>query len=403
MAHELEIINGEASFAYDANGGNPWHRLGTAVQGRMTIMEGLKASNADYSIITMPVGILTGPKRGGHQPLMVVESKRATVRPHPLAGQPINPDDPKSELHPDWQFLGFVSEDYKMSQHEQVLVFAYALLGADQHTGRAIDTIGVLNDGKRFFASLKQPESIMLNLPNGAIDLIDEYLVIHTRHDGIGSTNVFPSHIRPVCNNTVTAGENRAKVMFGLSHRHDLDAEFDTLLQEARAAMNGTTVDDEIAKLAEVAYSDQLAALDANVASVRDDMVNTAMALGSKTINRGSFVKVIDTLWPVNVKDLTARQQTIRRNKVDKMVSIFESERNAGGYGDTGWAAVQALGEYMDHGSPKASVGRLRDSLIPTGHNQVWSVKEAATAIVLNDLWKDGASPVDPELVGALS
>ena len=192
--------------------------------------------------------------------------------------------------------------------------------------------------------------------------------------------------------------------MYTLSHRHDIEAQFDNLLQDARAAMNGTTVDDEIAKLAEASYAADIEALNQNVDQTRSNLVRNAMALGAKTINRNSFVRVVDTLWPVNVVELTARQRTIRSNKIDKMVGLFELDRNSGNYGNTGWAAVQAIGEYMDHGSAKSKSARLRDSLIPTGQNQVWSVKEAATSIILRDLWKDGGAPVfSPELVGALS
>lgn len=413
MAHMLEMIDGKASFAYDVNGGNPWHRLGTSVEGAMTIMEGLSLSGADYTIHSFPVCAAIG--RGRNQKFIELPNRRVTMREHPLAGQPI-PEEATADrtmygtVYPPYIMLGIVAErDYHISQNEQLLVFAYALIGADRdsngETGRAIDTIGVLNDGKRFFATLKQPQAIKLLLANGAADIIDEFLIVHSRHDGHGATNLFESRIRAVCNNTVTAGENAASAMFTLSHRHDLDAKFEELLQEARASMNGTTVDDELAQLAAAAYGPQLAEFNAKVEASREAMAQEAFDLSKVTVNRGVMKKVIDTMWPVDVAELTKRQQTIRANRDQKMMDIFESDRCAGAYGDNGWSALQAIGEYFDHHHVTTSeVGRTVKSLFPASTNQTWKIKEVASQVLLNGAWRDGALPEDTRvLIGSIN
>ena len=45
MAHELEMINGEAQMAYRLSKGVPWHGLGVPVSDDMTPIEMMKAAN----------------------------------------------------------------------------------------------------------------------------------------------------------------------------------------------------------------------------------------------------------------------------------------------------------------------------------------------------------------------
>ena len=59
MSHELEVKEGEASFAYRKEGGAPWHRLGTAVSGHQTAEEMLRLSKGDYEVTLLPVKYIT--------------------------------------------------------------------------------------------------------------------------------------------------------------------------------------------------------------------------------------------------------------------------------------------------------------------------------------------------------
>ena len=50
MAHELEMINGEAQMAYRASKGLPWHGLGTPVSDDMSPQEMMKAAGLDWEV-----------------------------------------------------------------------------------------------------------------------------------------------------------------------------------------------------------------------------------------------------------------------------------------------------------------------------------------------------------------
>ena len=50
MAHELEMINGEAQMAYRASNGLPWHGLGTPVSDDMSPQEMMEAANLNWGV-----------------------------------------------------------------------------------------------------------------------------------------------------------------------------------------------------------------------------------------------------------------------------------------------------------------------------------------------------------------
>ena len=50
MAHELEIVNGQAQMAYRESKGRPWHGLGTPVHDFMTPQMMMEAAGLDWEV-----------------------------------------------------------------------------------------------------------------------------------------------------------------------------------------------------------------------------------------------------------------------------------------------------------------------------------------------------------------
>lgn len=368
MAHQLETTaDGRASFAYNVKGGHPWHRLGVQLEGLQTIDTMLKEARADYDIVTFPVMMQTPSG------LIAVEGQMATARPHPLAGQPILDADGNQVIemtadgvgpafYPAFQHLGIVSEGrYQISGHRQLMRVAYAIVEADEHE-RRVDTMGVLEDGKRFFAYVKDQEPVVLD-PGGIAEVHEGGLGIHTRHDGHGSTALFWSLIRIVCNNTVTMAENTADAVYRLGHHVDLD-DLVAVAGQARIALG----------LANEWTTEYL---------------RTAEQLLRVPVTTGIFNKVVQSIWPKD-EGLTDRQRKLRLTFEHTMESLFEGERAAGSAGFNGHAAVQAIGEFMDHrrnAGGNADEARARASLglngVRSGGRSNAAVKELATKVVL--------------------
>ena len=50
MAHEIEMVNGQAQMAYRASKGLPWHGLGVPVSDEMTPQQIMEAAGLDWSV-----------------------------------------------------------------------------------------------------------------------------------------------------------------------------------------------------------------------------------------------------------------------------------------------------------------------------------------------------------------
>ena len=183
MSHELEVKEGEASFAYRKEGGAPWHRLGTAVSGHQTAEEMLRLSKGDYEVTLLPVKYITP-----NGVLLEMEDRFITAR-----------------LDDDGGVTPFetVKNRYRVVQNATVLQKALNVCGASK--GDAImDTAGVLNDGKEFFATIDLGTLIID--PHGVNDTIGRFLVVHTSHDGTTPITYANTDIRAVCKNTIRFG-----------------------------------------------------------------------------------------------------------------------------------------------------------------------------------------------------
>lgn len=368
MAHQLEVTaDGTASFAYNAKGGHPWHELGTQLDGLQTVDDMLREARADYDIRTFPVIMDTpaGP--------LTIPGQYATARPHPQARQPIlDPDGNQvteitdsgvgPAFYPAWQSLGIVSGRYEITGHRALMMVALSIVEAADDEARVVDTMGVLEDGRRFFAYVRNEEPVILD-PNGIAEQHEAGLGVHTRHDGVGATRFFHSLIRMVCNNTVTAAENTADAVYTLPHKVDITDRV-AVAGQARIALG-------IANEATTEY------------------LRTAEKLLRVPVNAGQFRKVVESIWP-NKDDVTDRVRKMRANRDETMVALFEGERNAGSAGFNGHAAVQAIGEFMDHHRRAGKGGDKARAMSALGLRSTYGeaksnvdVKELATQVVL--------------------
>ena len=309
MSHELEISSsGKASMAY-ATGGDraiPWHRLGTPMAGLQTIDQMLKAANADFDVLLTKVAAVDDYGnliRNSDGSALIVEDSRATIRQN-LDGS-FNP-------------LATVGTRYAVRQNREVLERALAVVGADENDA-VMDTVGVLRDGARFFATIELGGLVID--PAGVNDKIARYLVVSAGHDGVWPIRYANTDIRAVCNNTVILGLKQAQRVF--TARHTLNV--DSVIDEAKEVLRISTVWADMFKIE------------------AEKMMGINAAPRSKKLSN-----VIDGVFPKQ-KDETARQQKNRIETIDEVLSIYGNKRNAGGYGYNGWSLYNAIVEYFDH------------------------------------------------------
>lgn len=306
MSHDLAVkSDGGAAFVY-ADHTLPWHRLGTAVQGAQNAETMLSLAEADYDVTLVRVAAVDESGNLLYNPdgtPVIIEDSRATVR--------LNPDGTMVDL-------ATVGTRYEVRNNRETLERALAVVGASN--GEAVvDTLGVLGKGERFFATIDLGTLVID--PMGINDKIARYLVVSCGHDGIWPIRYANTDTRAVCKNTVIMGLKSAQRVFTARHTRNVD----TALEDARTVLR-ISVDwaTEYKAMAE-----QMLAIPIPQASNRLD-------------------KVLDVVFPAK-PDETDRQRK-NRNDVNEIVrALYHNERNAAGFGFTGWSAYNAVVEYLDH------------------------------------------------------
>jgi len=306
MAHRLEITkSGIAKMAY-ADREIPWHRLGTRMNGLQTAGEMLSASQADFDVVTTAVAAVDANGEFIRNPdgkPVIIDDSRATVR--------VN-------LDGSFDGLATVGTRYVVQQNKECLESALAVVGASNGDA-VVDTCGVLDGGREFFASIDLG-SLIID-PAGINDKIERYLLVRNGHDGKTAITFANTSIRAVCKNTVIAGMMNAQRVF--TARHTRNAE--TAMEEAQEVLKISTA---------WASSFQAAA---------KKMISINMPASSK-----NFSSLIETVFPEKPKE-TERQRKNREQILSTVRALYDNERNAGGFGYTGWSAYNAIVEYLDH------------------------------------------------------
>lgn len=299
MAHELEINNnGEASFAYRAEGGIPWHRLGKPMQGYQTMDDMLAAANADYIVDFVPMFV-----QAPDGSLVEAEGLYATARTNPHTG--------------DYQVIhGGHKGRYTVMQNRETLEAALDVVGAS--SGDAVlDTCGVLYNGAQFFATIDLGTLIID--PMGPADKVSRFLVVRSSHDGSTPLTFSNTDIRAVCKNTCIMGERQAVRVFKAKHTPNI---------EGRIAVASTVLG------LSTAWAKEFQSI--------------AMEMLAIEMTPGKLDKVIDAVLPAADAD-TDRKKATRDKTVDVIKSVYVNDKNVGKVGTNGWAAWNAIVEFYDH------------------------------------------------------
>lgn len=306
MAHQIEInADGTARMAY-ADREIPWHKLGTPMRGLQTAEAMLEAAQANFDVVTTRVAVCDDNGQPILQPdgtAVLVPDSRATVR-----------------VNFDGSFTGLatVGTRYVVQQNRECLDYALDIVGAS--TGDAVvDTCGVLNGGKEFFASIDMGALVID--PMGINDKIERYLLVHNGHDGKTAITFANTSIRAVCSNTVVAGLRGARRTFTARHTRNADR----AMEQANEVLN---ISNEWAR---------------NFTSAAEQLLSISIPS-----NSGLIDKVMDEVFPLS-KDATERQTKNRDSVVSLVRAIYGNDNNAKNYGYNGWSLVNAVGEYLDH------------------------------------------------------
>lgn len=238
------------------------------------------------------------------------------------------------------EFLGTVGEDYTVMQHAEGFKTIDALMRTA--TGAHYETAGVLGSGEKVWALA---DLSLLDTRIGD-DLIKNYLLFTTGHDGSAAHDYRLVSERVVCENTwniAMSERTRSK----LSIRHTKNAM--NRLVDARAAL--ATMGDDVKRM--------------------EDRLNF---LAGRKMNREAFSGIMDRLFPVKAKEQPDGSETKvssarRDNILADVLKIYElNDGNA--YPEqrgTAYNLLNAITNYVDHERSSKDDGRAESALFGSG------------------------------------
>lgn len=294
MSHELEFVDGHASFA----GRKPaWHRLGTVIND-LSYDQALSTANlSDWNVRAEPLVASVDGRS------FDVAEKQAIVRDNPADGAV--------------ELVAVVGDRYHPVQNEQ----AFAVAPFLEELGAAVETAGSIRGGRQVFLSLTMPGGAVID-PTGAADAINNFLLLSTSHDGSLAVEASATPTRVVCANTLDAALPNAVRAYKVRHT----ASAGDRLAEAqqiflRANRYFEAVAEEAAKLMQVEADNK------------------------------AFFDIINRVYPKPGSDGgpkdSKRGMTVWSKKVDALHEILGSSTNTAIRG-TAWGVYSAMTERID-------------------------------------------------------
>ncbi len=273
-----------------------WDSLGISINESFTKEEILSKSKADYIVVLNPVQVYDK----NLEAFVSVPDRYVTGR--------INPE---TDFLDNWEV---VKGRYEILPNSLIVDKALAIVEKSS-SATSLHNCGVLDDGRKFYVSIKTSGH---SLQVGEVfEYIDSYVVVMTSHDGS----------MPVCYYNLDVRRKNKSVYridskehdFVLKKRHTPNAK--DRLEEAQ----------EVLHMREEWSSEVVSALQDLQVKITDDKVNL-------TLNK---------FWSLN-KANTKKKRQHAESVHEKINELFRTDYNKGVFGQTKWALLNALNEYID-------------------------------------------------------
>jgi len=287
MAHELEIINGEASFVSYRQ--EAWHKLGTVLTEEVSLQEAMRIANVSgWNVRNEPVVYPDG--------YTTKIDKFMMVRDHPETGMP--------------DVLAINGKRYEPIQNEDALGWLGEL-------GLRIETVGSIKNGTQIFASAALDREIVLD-PNGVGDVIKTYLIANTSHDGSLAISGMVNPTRVVCANTQAVALDNYIQRFTIRHTQSALGR----IADARDGM-------------------------LRLHGYLDAFEQEATSLIQTEITKAQFDEIISRAFPMPTEDKKGSMKKWE-TKQDFLQELYVAPTNIMIAG-TAWGAYQTLTEHLDY------------------------------------------------------
>ncbi|MCO1575609.1 DUF945 domain-containing protein [Crossiella sp. SN42] len=295
---------------------DPWTRLGTDVRHARSAQEALEmAGLANWNIRPLPMFSF---QRSNDQVLNLRNPEHVMLVRDNHAGEP--------------QYLSTVGRKYGILQNEDQAAVLDVLLS---ETGASsLTAAGSFDQGRRTFVTMRLPEQVNV----GGVDLIDQYLVASSSHDGTAKFRMMITPVRVVCCNQL--GVALARQTAEVSIRHNTHAAVDP-----------------------IEIQSQLRILRGHATSFH----RQAERLLDATLTDTQFRDLIAAVWPDNNDGISPRAKQNLEKRNSGLTLLWSTARTQQNIRNTGWAAFNVIAEYLDHLAPaRSAIDRAYRTLTST-------------------------------------
>ena len=303
MAHELEIVNGEAQMFSVKE--TPWHGLGKIVQEAPTAEEAIKLAGLDWKVEEKQIYSFFGLPGVEYSR---IESHKAILRAT------------------DRKVLGVVGKDYHPLQNDKAFEFFNPFV----ESGLAsFETAGSLRDGKVIWVLAKLNKA---PIEVGRGDAINKYLMLSNGHDGTMAVRVGFTPIRVVCANTLamSIGSKDARLL---------------------RVMHSKQVNTNVERIRELVN-----AADAKFEATAEQY----QELTRHDVNQKDLQKYVEIVFKYSAVE-EQRRQMAKDRMIQDITRLFETGRDNDlpGAKGTYWGLYNAVTEYLSWEKGKTSDSRL--------------------------------------------
>lgn len=333
MAHNL-ARKADGSAAMFSLKEKPWHGLGTILDKAIDDSEVLEMAGLNWSVDLEPV------YQGISRPVMDSLDEYVTSFEEVDQFRFVKRSDTQ-------QILGMVNRSFKVVQNQSMVDLFRGLAGVDHEL--IWETAGCLGNGEIIFGLVKIPD-LMIRIGK---DETIPYLLFSNGHIGNMMTNVCPTLIRVVCNNTLSAAEEDA-----CRRRR----------RGGRNATNGyrlrhTQNIDQRLKEIQAVYGNSLKAIEHTKSALE--------IMASKTLTDELFRQIVAKSWtatddaaeestdePIAItKDESERSRAMKvareTKRLEDLGKILASETcQVEGTKGTVFSALQSITQFIDHERP---------------------------------------------------
>ena len=324
MAHELEIVNGQARMMYV--GEMPWTGLGVGLQEPPTCKEAIRIAGLDWPVESVPTFARLVVNADG-QASGIASGEHAIIRTT------------------DGAVLGNVGPSYVPLQNSEAFDFFAPAVEAGYC---ALETAGSLRGG-RIVWILARIKDTTAEVVSG--DPVNPFFLLSNGHDGVRAVSVGFTGIRVVCQNTLT-----------LAHHNDKSR-----LIKVRHTKNLKNGLDKIAEIIDW----QRSTFAATVEQMR--------AMARFGVNTETLKAYVSEVFAPEISVRAHRKEDSAEKAVEKLLEkitpAFEGVGAAGqgnalpGVRGTMWGAYNAVTGYLTHERGRSADNRLNSLWFGQGAN----------------------------------